>query len=619
MAGENYTNTFGGENVNPANLSYVAYTISSNIALVWAFEAAPDDLVTADKVDINCQGLNFKVAMPPADRVTVGQDIMFGGIGVYPFIVTDNGGNTICTVPSGVEWFIYLTDNSTPNGVWRSVQFGATSSAGNAAALAGAGLRANGTVLDQNLKTTALTGNYAATAADRATVLENTGGSVTYTFPDATAAGNGWFVYVINAGTGNLVIDPFGAQTIDGSPTKTLAPTETLIVFSDGSNYHTLGYGRAIANTVTGIAINAAGAGTLVLNSAQVAAQIQDFSGTLTGNRVIQYGTGVGYWFVFNNTTGAFTFTAQAGAADPGVLVPQGAYSILRSNGTNMEVAFSGAVGTVTSVATTTDLIGGTITTTGTLGLSNTGVTAGTYGDATHTSRVQVDIKGRILVATAPAIAIPSSQITDLSAFLPTGVVMPWAPSSAPSAFWLICDGTVYPIPSYPILGPLLGNTYGGDGTTTFAVPDLRGRTIAGVDSGVGRLTATGLGVAATLAAVGGNQVASNGFHLPAIGVAVGQWFSGGGFSGSTVGAQSVNFNGTTGNPNDGGTSVTGGGGGAANVLHTHNFNVSVNTGGEALGFASFGASGGTNAYDGNTLNGVNVQPTLVMRWIIKI
>jgi microcystin-dependent protein len=41
---------------------------------------------------------------------------------------------------------------------------------------------------------------------------------------------------------------------------------------------------------------------------------------------------------------------------------------------------------------------------------------------------------------------------------------------------WLPCDGALYPIAEYQPLSLLLGTTYGGDGQTTFAVPDLRGR-----------------------------------------------------------------------------------------------------------------------------------------------
>ncbi|MCA9733418.1 MAG: phage tail protein [Deferribacteres bacterium] len=42
---------------------------------------------------------------------------------------------------------------------------------------------------------------------------------------------------------------------------------------------------------------------------------------------------------------------------------------------------------------------------------------------------------------------------------------------------WAFCDGQVLPINQNQSLYSLLGTTYGGDGRTTFALPDLRGRT----------------------------------------------------------------------------------------------------------------------------------------------
>ncbi|MBW7476072.1 tail fiber protein [Paenibacillus oenotherae] len=41
---------------------------------------------------------------------------------------------------------------------------------------------------------------------------------------------------------------------------------------------------------------------------------------------------------------------------------------------------------------------------------------------------------------------------------------------------WLPCDGRILSISQYEVLYVLLGTTYGGDGNTTFALPDLRGR-----------------------------------------------------------------------------------------------------------------------------------------------
>ena len=41
---------------------------------------------------------------------------------------------------------------------------------------------------------------------------------------------------------------------------------------------------------------------------------------------------------------------------------------------------------------------------------------------------------------------------------------------------WQACDGSLLPISEYEVLFTLIGTTYGGDGVSTFAVPDLRGR-----------------------------------------------------------------------------------------------------------------------------------------------
>ena len=40
---------------------------------------------------------------------------------------------------------------------------------------------------------------------------------------------------------------------------------------------------------------------------------------------------------------------------------------------------------------------------------------------------------------------------------------------------WALCDGQLLPISQNTALFSLLGTTYGGDGRTTFALPDLRG------------------------------------------------------------------------------------------------------------------------------------------------
>src|SRR5256885_3021279 len=41
---------------------------------------------------------------------------------------------------------------------------------------------------------------------------------------------------------------------------------------------------------------------------------------------------------------------------------------------------------------------------------------------------------------------------------------------------WMFCDGQLLPISEYETLFNLIGTTYGGDGQSTFSLPDLRGR-----------------------------------------------------------------------------------------------------------------------------------------------
>jgi microcystin-dependent protein len=51
---------------------------------------------------------------------------------------------------------------------------------------------------------------------------------------------------------------------------------------------------------------------------------------------------------------------------------------------------------------------------------------------------------------------------------------------------WAFCDGALIPISQNTALFSLLGTTYGGDGKSTFALPDLQGRAALGVGQGAG-------------------------------------------------------------------------------------------------------------------------------------
>ncbi len=95
----------------------------------------------------------------------------------------------------------------------------------------------------------------------------------------------------------------------------------------------------------------------------------------------------------------------------------------------------------------------------------------------------------------------------DVTTITPVGSILPYMGTTAPENY-LICDGSVYNIAAYKKLADHIKknfgsyNFFGGNGTTTFAVPDLRGEFLRG--AGTNGHSGEGDG-----AAVGGHQDAT--------------------------------------------------------------------------------------------------------------
>lgn len=220
----------------------------------------------------------------------------------------------------------------------------------------------------------------------------------------------------------------------------------------------------------------------------------------------------------------------------------------------------------------------------------------------TSTTRPTIGITAGTLIYETDTLSYRWYNGTTWLGLIPEGTVQPYGGSTAPTG-WLLCAGqTLNSItsPEYAPLFSVIGITYGGSGASSFIIPDLRGRTVAGRDNMNGtaanRLTSPLSG--STLGAAGGDQRIQDHTHT---------------------------FSGTTGNDSPD---------------HSHTFAVYGGSFGDGAGAASwytgfpvreYRASGGANSrhqhgFSGTTANhnqtsggtGQNVQPTIILNYIIK-
>lgn len=205
----------------------------------------------------------------------------------------------------------------------------------------------------------------------------------------------------------------------------------------------------------------------------------------------------------------------------------------------------------------------------------------------------------------------------------PAGSVIAYGGSAAPTGY-LMCYGQAVSRTTYSTLFTAISTSFGaGDGSTTFNVPDLRGRVVAGIDnmggSAANRITSGGSGITGTtLGAAGGTETHTlTTAQLPSITPT-------GSFTGSALGTH-THFVCNTGVGNSSGiVTVSSGnylqaGNGNVNNKHygtgdatTANAGISSATSaGTPSGSISINSFGSGNAHQ-------NTQPTIMMNAIIK-
>jgi len=380
-----YTQIFGGTTIYPSDVSYLSLALTSDIELDWPLENPGNFAPAARIIDITPSGA-FSITLPAADETGTGQTILFNNLGPSTVTVLDNGGGTLLSLAAGEQWQIYLTDNSTVAGTWRSFRYGAATAQAQASALAGQGLVATGSTLAQRYPVTEFSSNFTAGTSNRASTFVWTGGGGTLTLPAAAAAGSGWFINLRNSGSGALSVDPNGSETINGSSALSLQPEDSAVVISNGAEWYTVGLGQEAVFAFDYTSIDLTGQSSpYTLSGAELNRIAYKFVGTLTADMEIVVPSTVQQYWVDNGTTGSFTFGLRTPSQVSPVDVAQAGRAILYSDGSNVVDADTANLTVPISIAD-----GGTGATTAGAALANLGGT--TDGIAIFTAASTNDI-----------------------------------------------------------------------------------------------------------------------------------------------------------------------------------------------------------------------------------
>lgn len=216
---------------------------------------------------------------------------------------------------------------------------------------------------------------------------------------------------------------------------------------------------------------------------------------------------------------------------------------------------------------------------------------AGLVGIGTTAPSDPLTVNG-VIKSTTGGFGYPDGTTQTTAAATPTGALVAFAGAAAPTG-WLLCAGQEVSRATYAALFAVVGTTYGpGNGSTTFNVPDLRGRVAAGKDDMNGtaatRMSATTMSPnATTLGASGGTEThVLTAAQLPAHQhLILGDIQSGTNPSASNYVAKSANYS------------------------SNNNYDLGASATVATLGLTSSVGSGTAHS---------NTQPTIVLNYIIK-
>lgn len=238
-----YVSPFTGDVVQQTDVTYYALNFSTNQTLHWPATVNPPEVPAARIMDCTPSTSGLSISLPPGGQGSVGTDILFRNFGSVSFVVVDFSGDSSVIVAPGVSIYFYLSDNSTEDGTWQNVTFGAGTSSADAASLQGAGLTTLAGELAVTQDPVTISSTPTITDADRAETLVWTGGNGTFTLPAVAGLSAGWWIGFRNNGTGALTIVGTGSSQINNQPNITVNPGESgLLMYQlTTGNFFTVG------------------------------------------------------------------------------------------------------------------------------------------------------------------------------------------------------------------------------------------------------------------------------------------------------------------------------------------------------------------------------------------
>lgn len=235
-----------------------------------------------------------------------------------------------------------------------------------------------------------------------------------------------------------------------------------------------------------------------------------------------------GKWMLFTASVNAAAIEAFADAAEAAQAAAELAETNAETAETAAEAAQAAAAASASAAATSAS-------------------TAATHKTAAETAEANAETAQAAAEAAQAAAEAAASALS-----IPAGVIVSYGGAAAPTG-WLLCYGQAISRSTYSDLFTAIGTTFGaGNGSTTFNVPDLRGRFGLGKDD-MGGSAANRVAGATSLNGNGGNQYLQNHLHSVSINTGASSNASitdGGGTPQSAAAASHTHsVSGNTGNP----------------------------------------------------------------------